>query len=244
MSDIWQNKLRNRINSYEETAPDGLWEELERQIDSDIMLGEKDISENYISGKVINIQNRKLHRLRSISISAIAAAAVVVLFYLLNIKQDNTIHEPILKENNIDIEFADKSELDLNKEVPDIILAKNNIKPKVTSSNILTTSENKSSETETNNGITLYNEDIVTERVDEPVVIEEQVVNDISKENLEDGNELLIASSSNIDNLKRSSRLPDHQKHSPDMVHLLLKRQLISSMHSFQSIRVKVHTPI
>lgn len=51
MSDIWQNKLRNRINSYEETAPDGLWEELERQIDSDIMLGEKDISENYISGK-------------------------------------------------------------------------------------------------------------------------------------------------------------------------------------------------
>ncbi|MCK9501768.1 MAG: PorT family protein [Lascolabacillus sp.] len=204
MSDIWQNKLRNRINSYEETAPDGLWEELERQIDSDIMLGEKDISENYISGKVINIQNRKLHRLRSISISAIAAAAVVVLFYLLNIKQDNTIHEPILKENNIDIEFADKSELDLNKEVPDIILAKNNIKPKVTSSNILTTSENKSSETEINNGITLYNEDIVTERVDEPVVIEEQVVNDISKENLEDGNELLIASSSNIDNLKRS----------------------------------------
>jgi hypothetical protein len=169
MSDIWQNKLRNRINSYEETAPDGLWEELERQIDSDIMLGEEDISENYISGKVINIQNRKLHRLRSISISAIAAAAVVVLFYLLNIKQDNTIHEPILKENNIDIEFADKSELDLNKEVPDIILAKNNIKPKVTSSNILTTSENKSSETEINNGITLYNEDIVTERVDEPV---------------------------------------------------------------------------
>jgi curved DNA-binding protein CbpA len=62
----------------------------------------------------------------------------------------------------------------------------------------------KSSETEINNGITLYNEDIVTERVDEPVVIEEQVVNDISKENLEDGNELLIASSSNIDNLKRS----------------------------------------
>jgi hypothetical protein len=64
MSDIWQNKLRNRINSYEETAPDGLWEELERQIDSDIMLGEEDISENYISGKVINIQNRKLKAIK------------------------------------------------------------------------------------------------------------------------------------------------------------------------------------
>ncbi|MDD4777634.1 MAG: outer membrane beta-barrel protein [Fermentimonas sp.] len=98
MNDQWQDKLRNRFNSHEEPAPEGLWEVLENRI----------VSENIVSGNNIILPVRKNQWLCKISIGVVsAAAAVILLFLILNISEekqtssqftDNSVQEEVTKE--------------------------------------------------------------------------------------------------------------------------------------------------
>lgn len=106
MSYKWQYKLRNRMASHEEPAPTGLWEGIEKR-----MVSESIISEMRDSGAI----SRK-RRLWEISIGAVAAA-VVLLFFVLNLPENNQINESVSKSDQTTLEYADKSVSNINTEI-------------------------------------------------------------------------------------------------------------------------------
>ena len=119
MNDKWQDKLRSRMESHEESAPEGLWESLEQQIVSEKTLFDYKTFENKVS-KITNSKTTKpvikKHRLWGIGIVA-AAAAVILLFFVLNIPNNNQINEFLINDNQTTSELIDNSVSEIDETV-------------------------------------------------------------------------------------------------------------------------------
>jgi hypothetical protein len=82
MNDQWQDNLRNRMEHHEETAPEGLWEEIDQLIIAGGMYGR--VSRNH----TLRVWGR-----RAGATAAVAAVAIVLLFIVRNSSMENQSDE-------------------------------------------------------------------------------------------------------------------------------------------------------
>lgn len=125
MNDKWQDKLRNRMKSYEESAPEGLWEVLEkRMVSENIISGNMNSKNTILDNAISKTDNKepvsKKLRIRRISIGVVAAA-VILLFFVLNIPDENQINETLINKNQKTSDFADNSVSEINETVKSTI---------------------------------------------------------------------------------------------------------------------------
>ena len=82
MNDQWQDNLRNRMERHEETAPEGLWEEIDQLITAGGM-----------DGKVSRSHTLRMWGRRVGATAAVAAVAIVLLFIVRNSSIENQSDE-------------------------------------------------------------------------------------------------------------------------------------------------------
>ena len=82
MNDQWQDNLRNRMERHEETAPEGLWEEIDQLITAGGM-----------DGKVSRSHTLRMWGRRVGATAAVAAVAIVLLFIVRNSSMENQSDE-------------------------------------------------------------------------------------------------------------------------------------------------------
>lgn len=109
MNDKWQDNLRSRMEYHEESAPEGLWEGIEQQL-----------------------SYSKKRRLFGISVGAVAAVAVILLFLLINIGDENQGTNKFNEKVVAEIKEFTKPLDDITKEnrVSDVKLAETAIRSK------------------------------------------------------------------------------------------------------------------
>ena len=82
MNDQWQDNLRNRMERHEETAPEGLWEEIDQLITAGGM-----------DGRVSRSHTLRVWGRRAGAAAAVAAVAIVLLFIVRNSSIENQSDE-------------------------------------------------------------------------------------------------------------------------------------------------------
>lgn len=220
MNDKWQDKLRSRMESHEESAPEGLWESLEQQIVSEKTLFDYKTFENKVS-KITNSKTTKpvikKHRLWGIGIVA-AAAAVILLFFVLNIPNNNQINEFLINDNQTTSELIDNSvsEIDETVKLPlevttqttvsGIKIAKNNTIISDSKTSISKNKESVSKEIITKKSSIESSDEEYKEVVPKDSNQKENMIKEdlTDKQNIYRKNDQLLASSTGLNNQKKS----------------------------------------
>lgn len=82
MNDQWQDNLRNRMERHEETAPEGLWEEIDQLITA-----------GGLDGRISRAHTLRVWGRRIAATAAVAAVAIVLLFIVRNSSMENQSDE-------------------------------------------------------------------------------------------------------------------------------------------------------
>src|SRR5690554_481955 len=107
MNNKWQDNLRSRMELHEESAPDGLWEGIEQQMS----FGKK----------------RRLFR---ISVGVVAAVAVILLFFIINVTDESQVTKEYSEKVVAEIKESTKPTVDVTEKntISDIKMAEINLK--------------------------------------------------------------------------------------------------------------------